>query len=147
MDDSLVRRTPWHLWVVGVLSLFWNAVGASDYVFTSLRADWWLEAMQYPEAGIAYLDAFPAWAHAGWALGTLGAFIGSILLIARSRYAVWAFVLSLLGIAVTTIYEAQAEMPAELAEIQPAWFPIMLWSIATFLLIYAISMRSKGVLR
>ena len=147
MDQYLDRKTPWHLWVIGVVSLLWNTMGAADYVLSSLRAQWWFDAMQYPEAGIAYLAAFPAWAHGGWALGTLGAFLGSILLLARSRFAVWAFALSLLGIAVTTLYEMQAEMPPELADIQPAWFPIVLWSIATFLLIYAVSMRSKRVLR
>tara|TARA_B100000678_G_scaffold158268_1_gene132268 strand:+ start:222 stop:665 length:444 start_codon:yes stop_codon:yes gene_type:complete len=147
MDDYLDRKTPWHLWVVGIVSLLWNSIGAADYVFSSMQADWWLEAMQYPESGIAYLEAFPAWAHAGWAVGTLGAFIGSILLIARSGLAVWAFALSLLGIAVTTYYETLTQLPPELAEIQPAWFPYALWSIATFLLIYAISMKSKGVLR
>ncbi|WP_370179311.1 hypothetical protein [Alteriqipengyuania sp.] len=147
MDGYLNQQTPWHLWVVGVLSLLWNAIGAADYTFTSLRADWWFEAMQYPEAGIAYLESFPMWAHGGWALGTIGAFIGSILLLARSGLAVWAFGLSLLGIAVTTYYETQTTLPPELAEIQPAWFPYVLWSIATFLLIYAISMKAKGVLR
>ena len=147
MDDSLESSAPWHLWVIGIVSLLWNSIGAADYVFSSMEAEWWLEAMQYPEAGIAYLEAFPAWAHAGWAVGTLGAFIGSILLLARSGLAVWAFVLSLAGIAVTTYYETLVDLPLELADIQPAWFPYVLWSIATFLLIYAISMKAKGVLR
>src|SRR3546814_7159427 len=30
-------KTPWHLWVVGVLSLLWNAVGAFDYTMTKLN--------------------------------------------------------------------------------------------------------------
>lgn len=140
-------KTPWHLWVVGIVSLLWNSIGAADYTFTSLRSEAWLEAMQYPPEGIAYLDAFPAWAHGGWALGTIGAFIGSLLLLFRSRHAVTAFIISLIGIAVTTIYEAGAEMPPELADIQPAWFPFLLWGIAILLLIYSVRMKSKGVLR
>ena len=147
MDDYLNARRPFHLWVVGVVSLLWNAVGASDFVFSNMRSDRWFEVMQYPEAGIAYLDSFPTWAVVAWGCGTLGAFAGSIFLLLRTSAAVWAFALSLAGIAVTTIYETQAEMPPELAEMQPGWLPIILWSIATFLLIYAISMRSKGVLR
>ena len=147
MANSSRTRTPWHLWVVAILSLLWNAIGAADYVFSSLRSEAWFAAMQYPPEGIAYLDAFPAWAHGGWALGTMGAFLGSILLLMRSRYAVWAFAISLVGIAVTTLYEAGAELPPELAAMQPAWFPIVLWSIATFLLIYAVSMKRQGVLR
>ncbi|MBX7541979.1 hypothetical protein [Qipengyuania sphaerica] len=140
-------KTPWHLWVVGLVSLLWNLVGAADYIFSSLRSDAWFEVMQYPPEGIAYLDQFPAWAHAGWALGTLGAFVGSILLLARNRLAVIAFAVSLLGIALTSLYEAGAEMPPELAEIQPAWFPIILWGIAVFLLVYSWMMKKRGVLR
>lgn len=145
--NDIRTATPWHLWVVGAVTLLWNTIGAADYIMSSLRSEAWFEMMQYPEAGIAYLQAFPAWAHGGWALGTLGAFSGSLLLLFRSRFAVWALALSLLGIAVTTIYEAGADMPPELAEIQPAWFPALLWSVAVFLLIYAVSMRNKGVLR
>ena len=38
-------------------------------------------------------------------------------------------------------------MPPELEAMQPAWFPILLWSVAVFLLIYSWSLRRKGVLR
>ncbi len=140
-------KTPWHLWIVGILSLLWNTMGAADYIFSSLRSAAWFEFMQFPAEGVAYLDSFPAWAHGGWALGTLGAFAGSILLLARSRHAALAFAISLLGLAITTIWEAGADIPAELAELQPAWFPILLWSVAVFLLIYSWSMKKKGLLR
>lgn len=140
-------KTPVHLWIVAIVSLLWNTMGAADYIFSSLRSDEWFEFMQYPTEGVAYLDSFPAWAHGGWALGTLGAFAGSLLLLTRSRLAVLAFAISLLGIAITTIWEAGADIPTELAELQPAWFPILLWSVAVFLLIYSWSMKKKGVLR
>lgn len=26
--------TPWHLWLVGVLALLWNCIGAFDYAMT-----------------------------------------------------------------------------------------------------------------
>jgi hypothetical protein len=138
---------PWHLWVVGVVTLLWNAIGAADFVFSNLRSPFWFEAMQYPPAGIAYLDAFPFWARLAWGMGTIGGFLGSLLLLFRSRLAVIAFALSLVGILLTTIYEAGAVMPPELEALQPAWFPILLWSVAVFLLIYSWSMRRKGVLR
>lgn len=138
---------PWHLWVVGVVTLLWNAIGAADLIFSNLRSPFWFEAMQYPPAGIAYLDAFPFWARLAWGMGTIGAFLGSLLLLFRSRLAVIAFALSLVGILLTTIYEAGAVMAPELEAMQPAWFPILLWSVAVFLLIYSWSMRRKGVLR
>ena len=145
MADTM--KTPWHLWLVGIVSLLWNAIGAYDYTMTNLRDQAYLDSMGYPAEGIAYLDAFPIWAHSGWALGVWGAIIGSVLLLLRNRFAILAFGLSLIGLALTSLYEAMADIPAELAAIQPAWFPFVLWSIAVFLLIYAISMRQKGVLR
>ena len=140
-------KAPWHLWVVGIVSLLWNAIGAYDYTMTNLRNQAYLDSMGYPAEGIAYLEAFPIWAHTGWALGVWGAILGSILLLMRSRHAVWAFVASIVGIALTTVYEAEADLPPELAELQPGWFPFLLWGIALFLLWYAWSMKSKGVLR
>ena len=140
-------KTPWHLWAVGLVTLAWNAFGANDYTQTQLRNMEYLEGMGYPPEGIAYLDQFPAWAEAGWALGVWGALLGSLLLLFRSRFALWAYAVSILGIAMTTAYEAGADMPAELAEMQPAWFPFLLWGLALFQLWYAWSMHRKGVLR
>ena len=141
------RKTPWHLLLIGLLTLLWNGFGAYDYTMTNLRDQAYLDTMGYPPAGIAYLDAFPIWAHTGWALGVWGAVLGSVLLLFRSRFALWAYVASIIGIAMTTAYEAGAEMPAELAEIQPDWFPILLWSLTIFQLWYAWLMRKRGVLR
>lgn len=144
------RRTPWHLWAVGILSLLWNLMGATDYTLSQLGNRTWLAAGAEQmgttvEDMIAYIDGFPAWMHAFWALGVWGAVIGSILLLMRSRHAVWAFAASLLGLAVTQFYRAFTP--------QPEWaqgdlvFNLILWSVATFLLIYAVSMKNKGVIR
>src|SRR3546814_2675554 len=48
-------KTPWHLWVVGVLSLLWNAVGAFDYTMTKLNDADYLSAFT-PEQ-IAYFQS------------------------------------------------------------------------------------------
>jgi hypothetical protein len=144
------RGPPWHLWAVGLLSLLWNLIGVADYTLSQLGNRAWLKggADQMGttvENMIAYIESFPAWAHAFWALGVWGAVFGSILLLLRNRLAVWAFAISLLGLAVTQFYRAFAP--------QPEWaqgdlvFNLILWSIATFLLIYAVSMRNKGVIR
>lgn len=143
-------RTPWHLWVVGVISLLWNLVGATDYTMSQLRNPTWMEAGA-EQMGvtasqmIAYIDGFPVWMHGFWALGVWGAVAGSVLLLMRSRLAVWSFGASLLGLAATQFYRALAPQP-EWARGDVA-FNLVLWSIATFLLIYAVSMRNKGVIR
>lgn len=150
MYDDLERGTPWHLWVVGVISLLWNAFGAFDYTMSQTRNEAYLgsaaESMGITAAEmIAFIDSFPVWMHAFWAFGVWGALAGSVLLLLRSRFAVWAFGLSLLGLAVTQIYQAMTPKP-EWADAATG-MTIFIWSVATFLLIYAVSMKSKGVLR
>ena len=143
-------RTPWQVWFVGVISLLWNLIGATDYTMSQTRNQTWMEAGAQQmgvsaQDMIAYLDGFPAWMHAFWALGVWGAVAGSVLLLMRSRHAVVAFAVSLLGLAVTQFYRAFTP--------QPEWvqgdlaFNLVLWSIASFLLIYAVSMKNKGVIR
>ena len=148
--DAAVHGPPWHLWAVGFVSLLWNAFGATDYSMSQLRVRAWLdpaaESMGITAAQMtSYIDSFPTWMHAFWALGVWGAVAGSLLLLLTRREAVWAFSLSLLGVAVTQFYPAFTP--------QPEWVDgnvtinLLIWSIATFLLIYAVSMRNKGVLR
>src|SRR3546814_14945416 len=54
---------------------------------------------------IAYFQGFPLWANIGWAFGVWGSVLGSILLLARSRHAVTAFAVSLLGPAISRLYQ------------------------------------------
>ena len=139
-------RAPLHFWIVAGLSLLWNAFGAFDYMMTNLRSAAYLA--NFPPDMMSYIDAMPTWATAAWALGVWGGLAGAVLLLLRSRYAVVAFALSLLGLAVSTIY--QWTMPQ-----QPAWMtePAMLamnaviWVAAIFLLFYALAMRRRGLLK
>lgn len=144
-----MRAAPWHLWAVGGLSLLWNCFGALDYTMSQLRNRAYLDSAAQGmgitgDQMIAYIDSFPAWMHAFWALGVWGALIGSILLLLRQRHAVWAFGGSLLGLAMTQAYQAFAPKPAWAD--QAVVMTLAIWSIATFLLIYAVSMKNKGVL-
>lgn len=149
MGEAPTRATPWHLWAVGGVSLLWNAFGATDYTMSQTRNRDYLgsaaESMGITaDQMIAYIEGFPGWMHAFWALGVWGALIGSLLLLFRKRHAVWAFGVSLLGLAVTQLYQAFTPQPdwAQSAIVMN----LLIWSIATFLLIYAVSMRRKAIL-
>lgn len=139
MDKARGTATPRHLWVVGGLTLLWNAFGCYIYTMTMLR-DPALMARTPPEM-VALLDRAPAWANGAWAFGVWGALAGSLLLLLRSRTAVWALAISLLGLAGTAIYELLYSVPMNPAQ------TIMIWVIALFLLWYALRMRRAGVLR
>lgn len=99
-------KTPWHIWVVGLVTLLWHGFGAYDYLMSALRSASYFEMIPEDQrAGmIAYLDAMPAWAVSTWALGVWGSALGSLLILLRSRHAVAAFVISLLGVIGTSVY-------------------------------------------
>lgn len=142
---SNAGRTPRLLWIVGLLSLAWNAMGAVDYVMTQTRNAAWLAAAT--PAQRAYFDHFPALMVAFWALGVWGALAGSILLLARSRHAVTAFAVSLLGLAGTTLYQWLIAPPPGGRSTGEIAFNLALWAVAIGLFLFARGMRAKGVLR
>jgi hypothetical protein len=144
---TVADKAPAHLWVVGIVSLLWNAMGAADYTMTHVMGSEYLEAGGFGPEVVAYFSALPTWATAGWALGVWGAVIGSVLLLMRSRYAVWAFALSLAGIVVMTINSLNNPYPAEMVSTGGTVFEWVIKIVAVLLLWYAWTMRKRGVLR
>ncbi len=134
------------MWIVGILSTLWNAFGATDYTMTMTRNPAWLA--NFPAEMMDYIESFPAWASAAWALGVWGALIGSLLLLARSRYAVTAFGISLLGLLGTTIYQfVMSKAPESMQTGGMIGMHILIWAIAIALFVYARRMHAQGVLR
>ena len=139
------RRTPVHLWIVGVLSLLWNAMGAFDYLATQLRLEFYLR--QFTPEQLAYFESFPAWAISGWAFGVWGAFVGSIGLLLRGAWSRWAFTASVAGMVVSTIYTFGLSNGAEMSGTGGVIFMAVIWVVAILLLAYAFRQTKNGVLR
>jgi hypothetical protein len=137
MPDA--AKPPRLFWAVALLALSWNGFGAYDFLMTNARDATYVAAI--PPAAMRQIDAMPLWAIAAWALGTWGAALGSILLLLRSRHAVYAFAASLAGLAVTTAYRASADMPVA----DPLTGAV--WIVAGVLLWFALRMRRRGMLR
>ena len=145
MDEQTVRATPAHLWVVGVLALLWNSFGGYDYTMTQTRNPAYLA--KFPAEVMAYVDAAPGWFVAAWALGVWGALAGSVLLLMRSRHAVLAFLVSLAGLAVTSLNEwVLNPAPAEMRGGVMLMVQLLIWLIAITLFLYARRMRVQRVL-
>lgn len=144
-------KAPVHLWIVGIPALLWNCIGPIDYTMTRMRNTEYLQmAMPTvdPNAMLAWVDAFPIYAQFGWGLGVWMGLIGSILLLLRHRWALPAFALSLIGAVLGLGYQIIAAPP--LAGAEGAMFQIMPYIIilvAIALLLYAQTMRTRGVLR
>ena len=135
-------KTPWHLWVVGILTLLWNAIGCWSYTTTQMNR---LDGLGMSDEAVTYVTGFPAWADALWALGVWGALAGSVLVLLRSRLAVPAMLIALVGLFGTTLYQrVLSDLPEEMAGLG---LPIAIWATTLFLTWYAFRMRAQGVLR
>jgi hypothetical protein len=146
MQQAVSARAPAHLWIVGVLALLWNAFGCYDYLMTNLHNPAYLSA--FPADQLAYLNSLPAWLTAFWALGVWGGLAGSLLLLARSRYAVLAFGLSVLGIVVSFGYQMLAtQRPASMTDGAMKAMPWIILVIGLFLLWYSRNSEKQGLLR
>lgn len=150
MND--VAKTPWHLWVVGIVALLWNGGGAYDYTMTQTRNMEYLQQAA-DNAGVSldvildYYTEFPAWADAVWAMGVWGAVAGSILLLIRNRFAFHAFVVSILGLLGTTVFTVISDLPEELDTSFTWVFTGVIWVITLGLTYYSKRMADAGVLR
>lgn len=152
MATTAQARTPVHLWIVGILSLLWNCVGAYDYVMTRTHNMEYLKTAMPgvdPKVGLAWVEGMPMLVQFGWGLGVWLALLGSILLLIRSRWAVWSFGLSLLGALISLGYQLVLAPPMPGATESPAMkaIPIFIIVIAVALFLYARAREKRGVLR
>ena len=138
-------RAPWHLWVVGIAALLWNAVGAVDYVMTQTRNAQYMSAFT-PEQ-LAFFYGLPAWTVAAWAIGIWGAVLGSLLLLFRKAIAVWFFLASLIGVALTTLQNYVLSNGLEvMGGPGSVLFTAVIFLVAIGLYLYARAMRGRGVI-
>ena len=147
MNMSEAVKTPWHIWAVGTVSLVWNAFGAMDYTMTKMGNAEYLAAFT-PEQQ-AYFTSFPMWANIGWALGVWGSVLGSILLLMRSRHAVPAFLISLVGLAISSVYQFGMHYGdlMRMFGAFPMIFTAVIWVVLIALYLYARAQAAKGALR
>ena len=146
-DSGMTVRTPWHLWVVGIIGILWNAFGATDFVMTMFNRDAWFQMMHVTADQAAMMASMPAWAYAAWFAGTWGAFLGSVALLMRSRLAVWLFLVSLLGLAASLVYAyGLSDAGASMGQDGMMMYAVIVAG-ALFFLGYAWAMKRRGVLR
>lgn len=142
MQNSV--KAPVHFWIIGVVSLLWNSVGAFDYSASQLKLDFYVS--QFTPEQLAYFSGFPAWAVASWAVGVWGALLGSLALLVRKSVAVLLFGASLLGLAANTVYSFVLSSGMETMGEGGAMFSAVIWVIALFLFFYARAMAKRGIL-
>lgn len=140
-------RTPAHLWLTGILATLWTGFGCYDYVMTQTKNRAYLEMMGGPDV-INYYTTFPSWVVGFWAVGVWGSLLGSLLLLARSRWSVTLYALSIAGLLVTMLYQfGISNLPPGMMTPGMWVMTAIVWVVAISLFAYARVMSARGVLR
>jgi len=135
-------KTPWHLWVVGIVALLWNGAGA----YTIMMA----QAGKLPglsEEELAYYAAQPVWFVIVTDIALLSAIVAAVTLLLRLRLAVPLFAVSIVSIVITDAYDLAAGSAQMLSSTGALVVTIFIFCIAMLELFYAVAMKKRGVLR
>lgn len=143
MSESTVKA-PRHLWIVGILAVLWNSMGAFDYSASQLKLDFYMQAFT-PEQ-LEYFYGFPAWAVATWAVAVWSALAGSVGLLLRRRWSVPVFGVSIVAMVITGYYNFILTDGTAIMGAGAMAFTAVIWIVAFFLFFYARALSKRGVL-
>ena len=144
--NALQTNTPRHLWVVGVLALLWNSGGVFDFIMTNTHNEEYMS--QFTAEQIEYFYSFPGWFTVAWAIAVFGAVTGAILLLLRKALAEKVFLISLIGLAITTVYSFGFSNGMEvIGDTFNLVFSAVIVVISVALYVYARKQAANGVLR
>jgi len=142
MEAGAPAKAPWHLWVVGILSLLWNAGGAWTIMSAQSGAPMDMDAHE-----IAYYAAQAPWFVAIVDVVLVSASLAALALLLRSRWAVHLYGLSVVGFVVTAAYDVAQGTALFLND--QGWLVLecVTFCLSLLQLFYAVAMRGRGVLR
>lgn len=141
-------RVPWHLWAMGILGLLWNSFGGYDYIMTRFRDMDYLDMASggHGKVILDWIDRMPMLAQVLWPLGVWMSVLGSILLLMRSRHAVGAFALSLIGAAGSFAMQFASSIPPEVDTPAAKIMPLVILALIVWQWRYAHRQRAAGLL-
>ena len=143
--DRNKAGTPWHLWVIGVVALLWNSMGAFDYLMTQTKNAAYMS--NFTQAQLDFFYGLPTWVVSAWAIAVWGGVIGALLLLLRRRIAVQVFLVSLLAMVMTTVHNYLLANGLEvMGDAFSLIFTGAIFLIALALYFYALRMAKRRVL-
>lgn len=140
-------KTPWHLWLVGVIAVLFNAIGVFDFVMSMAQGSSYLESAGMTPAQIAHYQGMPAWMIVVWAVGVWGAMLGSVLILLRRKLAATVFAVSLAAFLISLIYTYVLTDGGDVMGRGMAITSAVITALLLFFMWYSRVMAKRGVLR
>ncbi len=134
-------KTPWHLWVAGVLGVLWNLIGVVDFSATVTKFEPYMS--NFPQEALDYYYSMPVWSFVVWGIAVWAALIGCVLILMRKSMAV-AFLGASLGAALISFGHGMIN-PAPEGLGNPIMM-IAILGLAVGFLVYALWLSRRNVL-
>ncbi len=143
MTNTDTFKPPVWFWIVSVIALLWNLMGAMAYLRQVFITDEMKAAMSANQ--LELMENTPAWATAAFAFAVWGGVLGCVGLLLRKKWARPILLLSLLGILIQMSYAFFMTNAAEVyGTVQGVVMPILLIGIGVGLVLFAKSSQNKG---
>ena len=146
MTDAPMK-TPWHLWLIGVIALLFNSIGVFDFVMSMAQGATYQASAGMTPDQIAHYQQMPGWMTLVWAVGVFGAFLASILLLMRRKLALPVFVLSLAAFLVSLLYTYVLTNGGAVMGRQMAMTSVVIAILLVLFSWYSQAMGKRSVLR
>ncbi len=140
-------KTPWHVWLVGVIAVLFNAIGVFDFVMNMTQGAAYLASAGMTPDQIAHYRGMPGWMMVVWAVGVFGAFLASVFLLLRRKLASPVFFLSLAAFLVSLLYTYALTNGGKVMGQQMAITSAVITALLLFFSWYSRFMAARGVLR
>jgi hypothetical protein len=147
MMTELTIRTPWHLWLVGVVAVLFNAIGVFDFVMSMTQGAKYMASAGMTPAQIAHAQDMPIWMTLDWAVGAWGALIGSALILLRNKLAWPVLAVSLAAFLLSLAYTYVLTDGGQIMGPRMAVTSAVIAGLLALFTAYAGWMTRRGVLR
>ena len=143
--NGVTTKAPWHLWVVAVIAVLFNAIGVFDFVMSRAQGAQYMAGAGMTPAQIDHYMGMPGWMLVVWAIGVFGAFLASILLLMRRKLAFVTFVVSLAAFLLSLLYTYVLTDGGEIMGSQMAIISAVIAGLLAFFAWYSRFMTARGV--
>lgn len=145
-NDARIR-TPWHLWLVGVVAVLFNSIGVFDFVMSMTQGAAYMKSAGMTQAQIDHYQQMPAWMTLVWAIGVFGALAGSVLILLRNKLAWPVLAVSLAAFLLSLVYTYVLTDGGKIMGQQMAITSAVIAGLLAFFIGYAWWMTKRGVLK
>lgn len=129
-------------WVVSVIALIWNAIGAMAYISQVTMSPEALQAL--PENERALMESLPTWATAAFAIGVWGGVLGCLLLLLRKKLATLVLMISFAGVLVQMVHSLFISNSIAVYGPGGMVMPLMVLIIGVLLIVFARKSANNG---